>query len=130
MLNATIAVIARASQSLRATYAEMARIELSPVWNGEMRTINVSKPVLDSDGKAMRDFTADPAKYPKGKVVRESVPVEVPVSVSAQYRLATKNRRNAARRVARANARFALLSNEMDATEVKNALRKLYEATA
>jgi hypothetical protein len=130
MLNATIAVIARASKMLRAARAEMSRIEYSPRWNGEMRTIKVSKPVVDASGKAVRDFTTDPEKYPKGKVVRESVTLEVPVSVSAQYRRATKNRQNAARRVARAEARFALLCNEMDVTDVKDALRKLYEATA
>jgi hypothetical protein len=123
MLNATIAVIARASKMLRAARAEMSRIEYSPRWNGEMRTIKVAKPVLDESGKALRDLATN-------KVVRESVAVEVPVSVQAQYRRAVKNRQNAARRVARAEARFALLCNEMDVTDVKDALRKLYDTTA
>jgi len=123
MLNATIAVIARATQSLRAARGELTRIESAPAWNGEMRTIKVAKPVLDESGKALRDLATN-------KVVRESVAVEVPVSVQSQYRRAVKNRQNAARRVARAEARFALLCNEMDIDGVKDALRKLYDTTA
>jgi hypothetical protein len=91
-------------------------IEVSPVYNGETRIINVTRNAVDANGKVVLDEN--------GKAIRETVEVEVMVSVASRYAKATRNRRNAAKRVRDAERKFALLASEMPVADVVAALRK------
>jgi hypothetical protein len=91
-------------------------IEASPVYNGETRVINVTRKVVDENGKAVLDEN--------GKAKRETMEVEVMVSVASRYAKATRNRRNAARRVRDAERKFALMASEMPVADVVAAIRK------
>lgn len=118
------------------TFGKMARIdarqirkiEASPIADGSTRKVKVSVPMRDADGKVLRSEPTE--RHPRGAVMRETIEKVVPVSRSAQYRNAVKRRRNAAKRVARAEAAFALACSEMEPEAVKAALRKLYKAGA
>ncbi len=128
MLARAFATLRSASLALATARVSLSRIEASPVWDGTTKTVKVTVPLWGEDGKALR---AEPTEeHPKGKVLRETIEREVAVSRSSQYRKATTARRNAARRVARAEARFALACSEMSAEDVRKALRSLYNATA
>lgn len=115
-----LAPIARSIRTLSAHVAAarnvQTEIEFSPVYNGETRLINVSRKVTDENGKAVLDEN--------GKAKRETVAVEVALTVAARYAKATRNRRNAARRVREAERKFALLASEMSPADVVAALRK------
>lgn len=121
--------LASAIRSLRATLATLAsarsavaNIEASPVWDGTTRTVKLTVPLIDEvTGKAVRTDVGS-AEHPKGKVVRVTIEREVEVSRSSQYRKAIRNRRAAAKRVARAEAKFAFLASTLPADKVREVL--------
>ena len=114
---ASIARSLRAANALVATARNaQSEIEAYPVYTGETRMIKVSRRVVDANNKAILDEN--------GKIQRETVEVEVMVSVAARYAKATRNRRNAARRVRETERKFALMASTMSADKVVAAIRK------
>jgi hypothetical protein len=93
-------------------------IEAYPVYSGETRVINLSCIAVDENGKVVLDEN--------GKPKRETMEVEVAVSVASRYAKATRTRRNAARRVRDAERKFALVASEMEPAKVVAELRKVY----
>jgi len=117
-----LARIARTIATLR-QHVAVARnvqteVEAYPVYAGEVRIINVSRKVTDENGKTVLDEN--------GVAKRETVPVEVAVTVASRYGKATRNRRNAARRIREAERKFALVASEMPVADVVAELRKVY----
>ena len=110
--------ISAARAQVSAARSMQTEIELSPVYGGETRSINVTRVVLDENGK--------PARDENGKLVQTTVKTEIPYTVAARYAKATRARRNAARRVAAAERRFALVAAELPVEKVVKQLRKIY----
>jgi hypothetical protein len=114
---APIARSLRAAHTLVATARNaQSEIESFPVYGGETRIVKVTRNVVDAANKAVLDEN--------GKTQRETVEVTVAVSVAARYAKATRNRRNAARRVRETERKFALVASTMSVDKVVAAIRK------